>query len=275
MTPRSPSATTTRKSSTRSTPSSSRATAHAALGSRAELRPAAPRPRRRRCRPAGGSTSPAAKAAASSAEGLDGLPIVKPPYGVMAAIDLKNRTSCCSRCRTATRPTRSATTRCCKGMNIPKTGQSGSVGVLITKTLRGRRRPAVHRRRAGRGRGAMLRAYDKQTGAQVGEVLAAGAGRRPADDLLAQRPAVHRRRRQRRQLHAASTSRSALPATRDDHDRSPPVTAAESITSARGGVTPAPRSTYGPRSAIGSQSLRPRCVIVSISSRPLDFIGGC
>ena len=56
-----------------------------------------------------------------------------------------------------------------KGMNIPKTGQSGSVGVLITKTLVDRRRPAVHDpRRACRG--AMLRAYDKKTGAQVGEV---------------------------------------------------------------------------------------------------------
>jgi quinoprotein glucose dehydrogenase len=57
-----------------------------------------------------------------------------------------------------------------KGMNVPKTGQSGSVGVLITKTLVIAGDPQVTNI-AGRGRGAMLRAYDKKTGQQVGEVL--------------------------------------------------------------------------------------------------------
>jgi quinoprotein glucose dehydrogenase len=57
-----------------------------------------------------------------------------------------------------------------KGMNIPKTGQSGSVGVLVTKTLVVSGDPQVTTP-PGRARGAMLRAYDKNTGEQVGEVL--------------------------------------------------------------------------------------------------------
>jgi len=57
-----------------------------------------------------------------------------------------------------------------KGMNIPKTGQSGSVGVLITKTLVIVGDPQITTP-PGRPRGAMLRAYDKTTGQQVGEVL--------------------------------------------------------------------------------------------------------
>ena len=57
-----------------------------------------------------------------------------------------------------------------KGMNIPKTGQTGSVGVVITKTLVIVGDPQVTAP-PGRPRGAMLRAYDKQTGAEVGAVL--------------------------------------------------------------------------------------------------------
>ena len=56
-----------------------------------------------------------------------------------------------------------------RGMNIPKTGQGGSVGVLITKTVVVVGDPQVTAP-PGRTRGAMLRAYNKQTGEQVGEV---------------------------------------------------------------------------------------------------------
>ena len=54
-------------------------------------------------------------------------------------------------------------------MNIPKTGQAGSVGLMVTKTLVILGDPQVTAP-PGRPRGAMLRAYNKQTGAQVGEV---------------------------------------------------------------------------------------------------------
>jgi quinoprotein glucose dehydrogenase len=102
-------------------------------------------------------------------EGLDGLPIVKPPYGVVASIDLSNGTL---RWQTPHGDTPDAVRNhpLLKGMNIPKTGQGGSVGSLVTKTLfiAGDPQPTTV---PGRARGAMLRAYDKNTGQQVGEVL--------------------------------------------------------------------------------------------------------
>ena len=55
-------------------------------------------------------------------------------------------------------------------MNIPKTGQGGSVGIMVTKTIVVVGDPQVTSP-PGRARGAMLRAYNKQTGEQVGEVL--------------------------------------------------------------------------------------------------------
>ena len=56
-------------------------------------------------------------------------------------------------------------------MNIPKTGQAGTsgVGLLVTKTLVIMGDPQVTTTPT-RPRGAMLRAYDKKTGQQVGEV---------------------------------------------------------------------------------------------------------
>ena len=102
-----------------------------------------------------------------------------------------------------------------KGMNIPKTGQAGtsSVGLMVTKTLVVMGDPQVTAP-PGRPRGAMLRAYDKQTGAQVGEVWMPAVAERIADDLHRRRQAVHHRRRQRRRLHRASTSRSRCRNTR-------------------------------------------------------------
>jgi quinoprotein glucose dehydrogenase len=55
-----------------------------------------------------------------------------------------------------------------KGLTIPRTGQPGIVGTLVTKTLvvAGERQVTT----TAQGRGAMLRAYDKATGAEVGAV---------------------------------------------------------------------------------------------------------
>ena len=84
-------------------------------------------------------------------------------------------------------------------MNIPKTGQNGSVGLMVTKTVVVLGDPQVTAP-PGRPRGAMLRAYDKNNGTEVGAVLDAGRAERLADDLHGRRQAVHRRRGQRRQL---------------------------------------------------------------------------
>ena len=56
-----------------------------------------------------------------------------------------------------------------KGMNIPKTGQPGSVGLVVTKTLVVLGDPSLTTT-PEHPRGAMLRAYDKQTGKEVGAV---------------------------------------------------------------------------------------------------------
>ena len=100
-------------------------------------------------------------------QGLEGLPLVKPPYGVMAAIDV-NKGDLLWQVPHGDTPDVIRNHPLLKGMNIPKTGQSGSVGVLITKTvvIAGDPQPTT---RDGR-RGAYLRAYDKKTGLQVGEV---------------------------------------------------------------------------------------------------------
>ena len=56
-----------------------------------------------------------------------------------------------------------------RGLNIPKTGQQGSVGLMVTKSLVILGDPIVTTT-PEHPRGAMLRAYDKKTGQQVGAV---------------------------------------------------------------------------------------------------------
>ena len=58
-----------------------------------------------------------------------------------------------------------------RGKDIPKTGQpaTSGVGLLVTKSLVIMGDPQITAP-PGRPRGAMLRAYDKKTGQQVGEV---------------------------------------------------------------------------------------------------------
>ena len=85
-----------------------------------------------------------------------------------------------------------------KGLTIPKTGQTGSVGLLVTKTLVIMGDPQATTTSRG-PRGAMLHAYDKATGAKSARVVAR-ASERIADDVHGRRPAVHRRRGQRREL---------------------------------------------------------------------------
>jgi quinoprotein glucose dehydrogenase len=59
-----------------------------------------------------------------------------------------------------------------KGLNIPRTGQAAAIGALVTKTLviAGDGQATTL---PGRARGAMLRAYDKDTGKEVGAVYMA------------------------------------------------------------------------------------------------------
>jgi quinoprotein glucose dehydrogenase len=99
---------------------------------------------------------------------VDGLPIVKPPYGVLAAIDL-HEGEIKWRVPHGDTPDQVRNHPTLKGMEIPKTGQPGSVGLLVTKTLVILGDPEVTTT-AEHPRGALLRAYDKATGRQVGAV---------------------------------------------------------------------------------------------------------
>ena len=104
------------------------------------------------------------------AEGLDGLTIVKPPYGVIAAIDLNQNGKLIFSVPHGETPDNVRNHPLLRGMNIPKTGQGASVGIMVTKTMAVAGDPQITAP-PGRGRGAMLRAYDKKTGAEIGAVL--------------------------------------------------------------------------------------------------------
>jgi glucose dehydrogenase len=99
---------------------------------------------------------------------VDGLPIVKPPYGVLSAIDLHKGEVLWSVPHGDT-PDEVRNSPTLKGMNIPRTGQRGNVGLVVTKTLVVMGDPLVTTT-PEHPRGAMLRAYDKATGEQVGAV---------------------------------------------------------------------------------------------------------
>ena len=113
--------------------------------------------------------SPAASAAGMSRLNVEGLSLVKPPYGVLAAIQL-DRGELLWQVPHGDTPDLVRNHPKLKGLNIPKTGQTGSVGLLVTKTLVIAGDPQVTTT-ADHPRGAMLRAYDKATGKEVGAVL--------------------------------------------------------------------------------------------------------
>jgi quinoprotein glucose dehydrogenase len=100
--------------------------------------------------------------------GLNGLPFLKPPYGVLTALDL-NTGELKFRVPHGDTPDAVRNFLTEKGLPVPKTGQSGSVGLFVTKTIVVVGDPQITSP-PGRQRGAMMRAYDKVTGAEVGAV---------------------------------------------------------------------------------------------------------
>jgi quinoprotein glucose dehydrogenase len=102
---------------------------------------------------------------------VDGVPIAKPPYGMLSAIDL-DKGQVKWQTPHGDTPDVVRNSAALKGINIPKTGQSqtSGVGAMVTKTLVIMGDP-IATTTPEHPRGAMLRAYDKATGAQVGAVL--------------------------------------------------------------------------------------------------------
>jgi quinoprotein glucose dehydrogenase len=99
---------------------------------------------------------------------IRGLPLVKPPWGRISAIDLKTGDILWQIAHGET-PDNVREHPDLQGVDIPRTGRQGRVGTLITKTLVIAGEGGTFTTPSGE-RGAMLRAYDKATGEEVGEV---------------------------------------------------------------------------------------------------------
>jgi quinoprotein glucose dehydrogenase len=112
-------------------------------------------------------------AGGGSAAGLNvqGIPMIKPPYGLLTAINL-DRGELMWQTPHGDTPDAIRNHPALKGLTIPKTGQAGTsgVGLMVTKTLVVMGDPQVTTT-PEHPRGAMLRAYDKMNGKEVGAVF--------------------------------------------------------------------------------------------------------
>jgi quinoprotein glucose dehydrogenase len=99
---------------------------------------------------------------------VQGLPLLKPPYGTISAIDM-NRGEIVWQIAHGETPDEIRDHPLLKGLDVPRTGQTGSPGTLVTRTLLIAGEPGYTTTLSGR-RGAMLRAYDKRSGIEVGAV---------------------------------------------------------------------------------------------------------
>jgi quinoprotein glucose dehydrogenase len=100
---------------------------------------------------------------------IQGLPLVKPPYGRITAIDL-NKGEIVWQIAHGETPDNIRNHPALKGLKLPRTGRQGRIGTLVTKTLVIAGEGGFFTTPSGQ-RGAMLRAYDKATGQEVGSVF--------------------------------------------------------------------------------------------------------
>ena len=99
---------------------------------------------------------------------MRGLPLVKPPWGRISAIDLKTGDILWQIPHGET-PDNVRNHPALRRVDIPRTGRIGRVGTLITKTLVIAGEPGTFTTSSGEV-GAMLRAYDKVSGEEVGAI---------------------------------------------------------------------------------------------------------
>jgi quinoprotein glucose dehydrogenase len=99
---------------------------------------------------------------------LNGLPLVKPPYGLLTAISLDTGDQLWQVPNGDT-PDEVKNNPQLKGITIPRTGQSAQEGIALTKSLviQG---DGLYSTSNGHPRGAYLRGYDQKTGQEVGAV---------------------------------------------------------------------------------------------------------
>ena len=94
---------------------------------------------------------------------------MKPPYGLLTAVNL-DKGEITWQVPHGDTPDAVRNHPALKGLTISKTGQGGTVGAIVTKTLVILGDPQITTT-PEHPRGAMLRAYDKATGKQVGAIL--------------------------------------------------------------------------------------------------------
>ncbi len=99
---------------------------------------------------------------------VQGLPLLKPPYGTISAINL-DKGEIVWQIPHGETPDVIRNSPALKGRDMPRTGQTGVVGTLVTKTLVIAGDPQVTTT-TSHPRGAMLRAYDKTSGKEVGAI---------------------------------------------------------------------------------------------------------
>ena len=103
---------------------------------------------------------------------VEGLPIVKPPYGRITATNLADGTQTWQIAHGET-PDEIRNHPALKGVKIPRTGMMGKIAPLATKALVICGDPEMYTDETGR-RGARLRAYDKASGVEKGAVFMPG-----------------------------------------------------------------------------------------------------
>jgi quinoprotein glucose dehydrogenase len=118
-----------------------------------------------------GSAEPSGAGGRGGGGGLrvQGLPLVKPPWGSIVAIDM-NQGEILWKIANAETPDNVRNHPALKGLSIPRTGRSANtIGMLVTKTLLIVGEPGTFTLPDDRV-GAMLRAYDKRSGKELGAV---------------------------------------------------------------------------------------------------------
>jgi quinoprotein glucose dehydrogenase len=103
---------------------------------------------------------------------VQGLPLMKPPYGAITAIDL-SKGDIVWRVAHGETPDAIRNNPALKGVTFPRTGQAGLLGPLVTKAMVVCGDALMTTGPSGR-RGAMLRAYDKKTGEEKAAVYMPG-----------------------------------------------------------------------------------------------------
>jgi quinoprotein glucose dehydrogenase len=99
---------------------------------------------------------------------VDGLPLQKPPYGIISAIDMQ-RGELLWQVPHGQTPDSVRNHPALAGLDLPRTGQAGIIGTLVTGSVLVAGDAELTTGEDGQLR-AMLRAYDKLTGREVGAV---------------------------------------------------------------------------------------------------------